>query len=1272
MTGGPEHPDRDRDPAPAPDPDPDLVAKIGPFQVSRVLGRGGMGIVFAGKHELTGALAAIKTVSRGSETLLSFVRHEASTLSRIRHPGVVQVVGVGVEAGRPWYAMELLSGRTLSDLIDLGAAALGGPYGPISTDAPTADAAPEGLGLRISQQRLATLPVSLQGKAATLLHALRGAVAKPAAQPAGPGARRADATLPASRTDAARAAPAARPPSAPAGPGPVACDLPRMLPILRGVCDALAFVHGEGVVHRDLKPDNIFIKTGELPVLVDFGLATHVGADGRDVLEHIGGVAGSIGYMAPEQLLGELLDARCDLYALGCILYRLVTGRLPFEGAPWQVMAAHLMDAPAPAGRLVKLPPALDELIFGLLVKDRDQRVGSAEAVDSVLAAIGGARCPWPVPLPEPQPFLYRPPFVGRSEVLGQLAARVRRFGGLTDDPEAANDEAPGGGLVLIAGESGAGKTRLALEAAKLSTEASAATVTCGCVPNGSPFQALRELFQALVEHCLAGGPSEVARMFGAGAAVLALYSAEIAELPGVAALPEPEPLPSAAARARVFRCLWDALHAYTFGRPLLLIVDDIHLADSLTLGFLAYFQEQIDRGARPRTLVLGCYRTEERSPALEALAAHRGTLHLAVERMSELEVGQMVRGMLALADPPAAFVAFLARQSGGNPFFVAEYLRTAVGERVLVRDSRGRWKIADTSVLTEAVCEALPLPRSLRQVVELRLGKLAARTREILDAAAVIGRRFSRPLLGAVVELADDAILEALDEMVAAQVIEPIDGEGYRFVHDKLHELPVAALPPARRRALHARVAEAIEAIEAIHADAAGEHEATIGRHWAEAGHPERAAPRLHAAGDAARRVHSVDTAIELYRAARGQLELVLAGAAGAASAAGAADAAGRDQARELDEKLGDALAFSSQHTPARAAFEQALVDLGGGTAAPGSEAELVIRARLLRKIAKTWESVHTYPEALAGYAALEALLAAAPELAAALEPEWIQLMVGRAWIYYWTNRVDEMNAIIEPLRPVIEARGTALDRYRFYLALVTRDYRRDRYRISAETLAHARECVAAAREASAPSEIAFARFVLGFGLIFARQLDEAEAELEAALQATRKISDAVAETRAIAYLALVHALAGHWGDADATATATLAMARARKMGDYEGMGLALQGRVALARGERTRAGELCRQAIATWNAIPFPFPFRWIGALPLLELGLGPAPSSELAQLARELTAATQHHLPDPLDAELREASAAGERGDPGTVKQHTRRAIELAQQLGYSARP
>ena len=109
---------------------------------------------------------------------------------------------------------------------------------------------------------------------------------------------------------------------------------PGPLDLLLRTAEVLAFVHSEGVVHGDLKPENIFLRPGDRPVLVDFGLAWRVpGPLGREVLEDLSRVTGTPAYMAPEQIRGEPIDARADLYALGCILFELLAGRPPFIGA---------------------------------------------------------------------------------------------------------------------------------------------------------------------------------------------------------------------------------------------------------------------------------------------------------------------------------------------------------------------------------------------------------------------------------------------------------------------------------------------------------------------------------------------------------------------------------------------------------------------------------------------------------------------------------------------------------------------------------------------------------------------------------------------------------------------------------------------------------------------------------------------------------------------------------------------------------------------------
>jgi serine/threonine protein kinase len=245
------------------------------------------------------------------------------------------------------------------------------------------------------------------------------------------------------------------------------------LTLLRRVCTTLAFLHGHGIVHRDLKPENILLRPDGAPVLVDFGLAARVGSThGREVLEVGGGLVGSDAYMAPEQIRGELVDARADLYALGCILHEAVTGQPPFVDArAGRVLVQHLHRAPVPPShRVGGLPEALDALVLRLLEKRPEERLGYAEDVAVALCALGAER-EAPAPWPRAPAYLHRPGFSGRAEVLRTLRQGIDR----------ARDGL--GGHISIRGARGMGKTRLAVEAA---TEAawSGLTVVVGeCTP---------------------------------------------------------------------------------------------------------------------------------------------------------------------------------------------------------------------------------------------------------------------------------------------------------------------------------------------------------------------------------------------------------------------------------------------------------------------------------------------------------------------------------------------------------------------------------------------------------------------------------------------------------------------------------------------------------------------------------------------------------------------------------------------------------------------
>ncbi|MFD5506387.1 protein kinase [Streptomyces sp. NPDC127051] len=157
--------------------------------------------------------------------------------------------------------------------------------------------------------------------------------------------------------------------------------------------EALAVAHGQAVVHRDLKPGNLFLLPGRRIKICDFGIAHS--ADATAGWTVTGRIIGTPAYMAPEQWRGERVGARCDLYALGCVLYALVSGAPPFgqtEG-PYVLMHRHVAEAPLPLREAgTPVPAELDRLVLALLAKDPADRPESAEAVGKALRGMQGLR----------------------------------------------------------------------------------------------------------------------------------------------------------------------------------------------------------------------------------------------------------------------------------------------------------------------------------------------------------------------------------------------------------------------------------------------------------------------------------------------------------------------------------------------------------------------------------------------------------------------------------------------------------------------------------------------------------------------------------------------------------------------------------------------------------------------------------------------------------------------------------------------------------------
>jgi serine/threonine-protein kinase len=161
----------------------------------------------------------------------------------------------------------------------------------------------------------------------------------------------------------------------------------RAVTIVLDVCEALREAHAQGVIHRDLKPGNVLLREGDRAVVVDFGMAKIMtgGGTGTTQLTEHNMVFGTPEYMAPEQARGDELDARCDVYATGIMLYELLTGSVPFAGpTPLNVLTAHLTQAPtAPREKAPErgISPALEAVTLHAIAKDPAERYATAGAL---------------------------------------------------------------------------------------------------------------------------------------------------------------------------------------------------------------------------------------------------------------------------------------------------------------------------------------------------------------------------------------------------------------------------------------------------------------------------------------------------------------------------------------------------------------------------------------------------------------------------------------------------------------------------------------------------------------------------------------------------------------------------------------------------------------------------------------------------------------------------------------------------------------------------
>src|SRR5262245_20521515 len=465
------------------------------------------------------------------------------------------------------------------------------------------------------------------------------------------------------------------------------------------------------------------------------------------------------------------------------------------------VVVARRLCERAAAGQIL-----CSALVVELLGGRRAFRFGEVGALDLKGFAAPAAAYEVHYDRDDPAAVLRHTPFTGRAAELARLERRL--------------EEARGGrgGVAMLVGEPGIGKTRTREEFAETAQEA---FVLWGRCYEGEAARPYGPFAEALAEHVRRADPETLRADLGPGAAPLARLVPALKErLPD---LPEPVPLQPDEELTRLIDASTQFLLAIASRTPMVLVLDDLHWADAGTVALLRHVARFAPRG---RLLVVGAYRDVEvgrEHPLADVLGVlPRETTYeqLALTGLAPDAVEELLEAV-ADHEVPRQVVAALTRETSGNPFFIRAVLLHLLEQGVLVRE-HGKWRVMGS-------LEQLGLPETVRQVIERRLGRMSEGATRLLRVAAAFTGGIDFEVARRVAELGETPALDALDEALGAQLLEST-GHRYDFTHALVRHTLYEGLSPARQERLHRAIAETMEA---VYGERAVEHAAEIARHY-------------------------------------------------------------------------------------------------------------------------------------------------------------------------------------------------------------------------------------------------------------------------------------------------------------------------------------------------------------------------------------------------------------------------------------------------------
>jgi serine/threonine protein kinase/tetratricopeptide (TPR) repeat protein len=1003
-------------------------------------------------------------------------------------------------------------------------------------------------------------------------------------------------------------------------------NLEATIGLISQVCAALEHAHTSGIIHRDLKLENILLTSEHVVKLMDFGLAR---LNEGPRLTEAGTVMGTILYMAPELLMGEEASVQSDLYALGVMFYELASGHPPFKGGDHlALISQHLHATPVPPSTYnPAIPAGVETLILKLLAKQPEDRPASAAEVRASLAAESGSVEKSEVSKVTALDRIVRGRLVGRERELKealQLWHKVQQ-----GDSE----------ILLISGEPGIGKSRLAREVMVQVRIEHGNSLVGECYAEGNvPYSAFAQMILNTEDW-----PSDLPPLVLAD--LISLAPELRVRYPDVPANPSLDPQ---AEQQRLYESAFIFFSRLANKAPLLLVLEDVHWADGGTLALARSLARRFHQ-TKSRVLMVLTFREMEltEQKGLSDLLNNWNREHLAtslkLHRLDAQGTQNLLEALFAEA-VTADFADRVYRDTEGNPFFIEEICKALIDGGQVYRED-GRWQRRSTS--------SLEMPRSIRMAIETRLSGLPEASQEVLHVAAVLGRRFEFDVLQAASDSTDaqteENLITALEAAEHAQLLFEVGREGggtFEFAHALIPTTLMEGISGMRRRRLHRR---AIAALEKLHP----EDDKTLAHHCLGAGEDERAVDFLLKAADKARGAFANTEAVSNYQQALGLL-----------------DELRRESSKtdhwlaltlRLNENLGDVLELTGQHEEAWTAYQNALTAVAAGTPIQAS--------RLYRKAGKTRETLRLYDEAAQAYQKADmALGEPASDASSELWQEWINIQMDRIYLGYWRGQVAEMEQLINKVLPIMETHSTPQQRAMFYWNRTAMNLRRWRYVVSEEMLSDIRLGHMAAQEGGIAGQICLTTFLFGFVLLWHHDLDEAEKQLLSALQLAEKTGDVTVMSRSLTYLTVIHRQRGNIEKVRHYAARSQETAAVGQMIEYVGMAQANLAWAERRDGRIMEARELGESAWATMQKTPQVQMFPWVAGWPLLAINLVEGRGADAIEYARGLLNPTAHPQPEEIAIPLQAAIEAWEQGRGEDANMHLTKAAELAEPLGY----